>query len=118
MQPVDVLGRVHAGQGLGVVETGRDRVLDQEAVDGTVVVELVDGLQEVLLPGAGRDANVKGADPEPLADLVLAGHVVNAGGVVAHQYGPQADGLARRRQLLNAYAPLTPERRRPRVRRT
>ena len=103
VQPVDVLGRVHVGHRLGVIEPRRDRVLDQVTVDSTVRIQLLDRLQEVFLFGGSRDAHVIRADPKSLARLVLAGHVPNTGGVVAHQDGAQPDRFALGRQLLDCH---------------
>ena len=58
VQPICVLGRRDPGHRLGVVQAGRDGVLDEEAVDPWVGVQLVDRVQHVRLGGAGGEPEV------------------------------------------------------------
>ena len=84
MQPVDVLGRVDAGQQGELVEAGR--LLNQEAGAPGVGVELVDDGLDLGLGGVRREVSADAGEPDLGAVLVLGVDVPPAAGVIPHEH--------------------------------
>ncbi len=90
VHPVDVLVRVEGLQRRVVVQVGRDRILDQDAVHVPVVVEAGDHLEQVGLRDVATQVLVRGLEAELGGLLLLDPDVPGAGVVVADQDGGEA----------------------------
>ena len=94
VQAVAVLVGVDGAQGGVEVELRRDRVLDEVGVDGgSALKRSTAATRSACVPSPGTSMCWL-SDADPLARLVLLAHVARRRGVVAHEDGAEADGLA------------------------
>ncbi len=110
MEAVHVLVRVDALQQLGGIEVGGEGQLDQNAVDGRVVVQAVDQRQQFFLGGAGGKIVGLGEEADLFAVLALVRDIDLRGGVGADQDHRQAgDAQALLAALVDALGNLLAE---------
>src|SRR5829696_7646960 len=114
VEAVDVLGRVDGVLDLDRVQPGRQRQLDQDAVDLLVGVEPGHRGQHVPLGGVGRQLDPPRPDPRPLGRPLLGADIDAGGLVVADQHRGQGRAPALGGQLLDLLGQLGPDRRRRR----
>ena len=104
MGGVDVLVRVHHRDGGVVVEVPRDRVLQEQRMDGRVVAVAADLVLDLLLGRAGGQVAVGRLEAELGGGPLLEADVAGAGVVVADEHRRQARRDAVGDELLGALA--------------
>ncbi len=91
VEPVHVLHRVDGADDLRLVDLGRHRRLDEDAVDRVVGVQLLDELEHFLLARVDRQPYVPRLDPRLRRGFVLAADVDLRRGIVPDENRGQAE---------------------------